>query len=140
MCPKIDVMERECKNYNIWKRSKRDLRSKHKKSHRPRTVRQKEPIESPEATRQDKKEQVRTHHNGTATQHARTRELGKGGSRGAMHQATGDQITDLGVGVLRLDRGPELGDLEPLAFPRRSASSGARHDHPSSAASSIQQR
>jgi hypothetical protein len=23
MCPKIDVMERECKNYNIWKRSKR---------------------------------------------------------------------------------------------------------------------
>jgi hypothetical protein len=25
MCPKIDVMERECKNYNIWNASKRGL-------------------------------------------------------------------------------------------------------------------
>jgi len=54
-----------------------------------------------------------------------------------------DEITDLGAGVLRLDRGPELGDHEPLAFPCRSASSAARHHHPSAAAaasSSFQQR
>jgi hypothetical protein len=27
------------------------------------------------------------------------------------------RLTDLGAGVLRLDEGPELGDLEPLPFP-----------------------
>jgi hypothetical protein len=30
MCPKIDVMERECKNYNICNASKRGL-AKHKR-------------------------------------------------------------------------------------------------------------
>jgi hypothetical protein len=35
-------------------------------------------------------------------------------------------VTDLGAGVLRLDHGPELGDLEPLPFPRGSATR-ARH-------------
>jgi len=46
--------------------------------------------------------------------------------RGWSSEIEGLIVTDLSAGVLRLDGGPELGDLEPFPFPRRAASS-ARH-------------